>query len=111
MAASRTATRVARPRKGPDLHLQPEDDWQERGACRDESPSLFFAPDHESPHQRRLRESAAKAVCSRCPVRLACRAYAVQTGELYGIWGGTTERERWHTHQRATRASSAVATL
>lgn len=104
------ATRAARPRKGPDPLQQPEDEWQERGACRDESPSLFFAPDHESPHQRRLRESAAKAICSKCPVRSACRAYAVQTGELYGIWGGTTERERAHPHSRSLRANADAKT-
>lgn len=109
--AERPATRAARPRKGPDPFQQPQDEWQERGACRAESPSLFFAPDHESPHQRRLRESAAKAICSKCPVRTACRAYAVQTGELYGIWGGTTERERaHHPHSRPSRADAGAKT-
>lgn len=104
------ATRAARPRKGPDPLRLPQDEWQERGACRGESPSLFFAPDHESPHQRRLRESAAKAICSRCPVRAACRAYAVRTGELYGIWGGTTERERVHPNARRLHADSDANT-
>jgi hypothetical protein len=37
---------------------------------------------------------AAKAICANCPVRTLCRAYALGSGELYGIWGGTTERER-----------------
>ncbi len=104
------ATRAARPRKGPDLLLRPEDDWRERGACRDENPSLFFAPDHESPHQRRLRETAAKTICSHCPVRTACRAYAVKTGELYGIWGGTTERERARGHSRTLQSTSDAKT-
>lgn len=99
-------TRAARPPVGPDPLRQPDDDWQERGACRGENPSLFFAPDNESPHQRRLRETAAKSICSRCPVRAACSAYAVQTGEVYGIWGGTTERERSHTGQRVLREGS-----
>ena len=104
------ATRAARPRKGPDPSRQPDEDWQERGACRDENPSLFFAPDHESPHQRRLREYAAKAICSHCPVRAACRAYAVQSGELYGIWGGTTERERVRPHSRSSHTDSDAKT-
>jgi WhiB family transcriptional regulator, redox-sensing transcriptional regulator len=104
------ATRAARPRKGPDSYLQPEDDWQERGSCRGENPSLFFAPDHESPHQRRLRETAAKTICSRCPVRTACRAYALETGELYGIWGGTTERERARPQTRSLRPGSGART-
>lgn len=36
----------------------------------------------------------ARAVCARCPVRVACREYAVETGAPYGIWGGTTPKER-----------------
>jgi WhiB family transcriptional regulator, redox-sensing transcriptional regulator len=107
---SPTRPRAARPRKGPDPVRQPEDDWQERGACRGESPSLFFAPDHESPHQRRMRETAAKLICAHCPVRAVCRAYALQTGELYGIWGGTTERERARPHARALRADADAKT-
>jgi WhiB family transcriptional regulator, redox-sensing transcriptional regulator len=91
---ARPATRSARPRKSPVQYPGPGRQWQELGACRDASPSLFFAPDNESAHQRRFRESAAKQVCAHCPVRTMCRAYALQTGELYGIWGGTTERER-----------------
>jgi WhiB family redox-sensing transcriptional regulator len=102
----RPATRAARPRKGPDPQLWQDEQWRNSGSCRDENPSLFFAPDHESPHQRRLRETAAKAICARCPVRTACRAYALRTGELYGIWGGTTERERSRSHARASRAAS-----
>lgn len=39
----------------------------------------------------------AKAVCARCPVREACLAWALQheTGRgRFGIFGGTTPRER-----------------
>lgn len=102
--------RAARPRKAPVAPSLPDDDWQEQGACRSANPSLFFAPDHESSHQRRFRETAAKAICAHCPVRSICRAYALQTGEVYGIWGGTTERERLRSqaaHQR--RPADATA--
>lgn len=100
------ATRAARPRRGPELPRRQDDDWQENGACRTENSSLFFAPDNENPHQRRFRETAAKAICGHCPVRAECRAYALQTGELYGIWGGTTERERARSYLRAPRTST-----
>ncbi|HEU5356177.1 MAG TPA: WhiB family transcriptional regulator [Actinocrinis sp.] len=108
VAGTRPATRAARPRKAPVPYPHPDDDWQERGACRSANPSLFFAPDHESNHQRRFRETAAKAICAHCPVRAICRAYALQTGELYGIWGGTTERERTRTnaHHRQPAADA-----
>ena len=105
----RTATRAARPRKAPGPYPMPDDEWQERGSCRTANPSLFFAPDHESNHQRRFRETAAKAICAHCPVRAVCRAYAMQTGELYGIWGGTTERERMRAN--ANRRQAAAGSL
>ena len=80
-----------------------EDQWQEHGACRKTNPALFYAPENEGSHQRRFRESAAKAICAHCPVRALCRTYALQAGELYGIWGGTTERERQGDTQTAAR--------
>ena len=36
----------------------------------------------------------AKAVCAGCPVREACLDYALANSEHFGVWGGTTERER-----------------
>ncbi len=104
-APPRPATRAARPRKAPAPYPAP-DDWQERGACRSANPSLFFAPDNETNHQRRFRETAAKAICAHCPVRAVCRAYALQTGEVYGIWGGTTERERMRSATQHRRAAA-----
>ena len=108
-SSNRPATRAARLRKAPGPYPVPDDDWQQRGACRTASPSLFYAPDNEGNHQRRFREAAAKAVCSHCPVRAICRAYALQSGELYGIWGGTTERERQDAGYRASRGASGAA--
>jgi len=35
----------------------------------------------------------ALALCSICPVRQACLAYAVETGQVFGIWGGKTQPE------------------
>ncbi|HEV3170079.1 MAG TPA: WhiB family transcriptional regulator [Actinocrinis sp.] len=86
--------RAARPRSAPDVYTRLDVAWQERGACRQVDSSLFFAPEGEGRAQRRFRESAAKAVCAYCPVRVACRSFALATGEPYGIWGGTTETER-----------------
>ncbi|AUG80455.1 WhiB family transcriptional regulator [Kitasatospora sp. MMS16-BH015] len=40
------------------------------------------------------RETAAKAVCGHCTVRVECRRYALTTREPYGVWGGLTEIER-----------------
>lgn len=46
----------------------------------------------------------AKAVCKRCPVQPECLAYALERGEQWGVWGGTSEEERRSIKRRATRA-------
>ncbi len=94
LAALAPAPRAARPRSAPDVYTRLDVAWQKRGACRQVDPSLFFGPEGEGRAQRRFRESAAKAVCACCPVRIPCRSFALATGEPYGIWGGTTEAER-----------------
>jgi hypothetical protein len=62
--------------------------------CKGEDLGLFFGPDAEFVTARREREAKAKAICARCPVRPDCLAYALDTGEAYGIWGGLNEDER-----------------
>lgn len=70
--------------------------WTARARCAgaDVDPDAFFAAEGERGRGRRRRESEALAVCARCPVREACLAFAVGTGQPDGIWGGRTERER-----------------
>lgn len=46
----------------------------------------------------------SKAVCGRCPVRGACRDWAIETDQLYGIWGGLTRTERIREAQRRDAA-------
>lgn len=65
--------------------------------CRRENPDLWFS------HAKK-KEAKARQLCSTCPVRVACEATALATGERHGVWGGTTERER-----RDLRASDTVA--
>jgi hypothetical protein len=38
-------------------------------------------------------ELDALAMCRICPARAACLAYAVETGQMFGIWGGKTQRQ------------------
>jgi WhiB family redox-sensing transcriptional regulator len=69
-------------------------EWQYDGACRDAEPAVFFHPEGERGAARRRRAEAAKAICSRCPVLVECRAHALRVREPYGVWGGLTEEER-----------------
>src|SRR5512138_682230 len=67
--------------------------WQDRAACLDEDPELFFPPGNEwKGHEN--QEAAAKAVCNRCPVLEQCREKALVDGDPYAIRGGTTPAER-----------------
>ncbi len=69
-------------------------EWQLAGACRDAAGELFFHPWGERDPSRTRREVAAKAVCAGCPVIRQCRAYALETREPYGVWGGLSEHDR-----------------
>ncbi len=68
--------------------------WGVFSACREADPSLFFAT-------TRGDERAALVVCSSCAVKDDCLDFALNTRERFGVWGGTTERDR----KRLLRAS------
>lgn len=70
-----------------DLAVQESEPWAGRAACRGADPALFFpGPDDD--------ETIALGICARCPVRQPCLEYALEARERFGIWGGTTERQR-----------------
>nr|WP_308416933.1 WhiB family transcriptional regulator [Streptomyces sp. AJS327] len=93
---------------GPNADLW---DWQLLAACRGVDSSLFFHPEGERGAARSARETSAKEVCMRCPVRSECAAHALAVREPYGVWGGLTEDEREELMGRArTRMSPGPAT-
>jgi WhiB family redox-sensing transcriptional regulator len=63
------------------------EDWMKRGACRGTSPALFYA-------ERGEATDTAKAVCATCPIKAECLDFALRNCEMFGVWGGTSERER-----------------
>lgn len=83
--------------------------WQERAACREFGSDLFFERDNELRVVRARREDAAKKVCASCPVRVDCLRFAMSGPEQFGVWGGTTRRERAlrRRHRRRSAASAA----
>jgi WhiB family redox-sensing transcriptional regulator len=62
-------------------------EWHDRGLCNQTDPEAFFPEKGGS-----VRE--AKRICSRCEVKPECLAWALGSKEPFGVWGGTTERER-----------------
>ncbi|WP_214322809.1 WhiB family transcriptional regulator [Nonomuraea sediminis] len=67
-------------------------EWTERAACLDTDPELFFPISAEGPSSQQF--SRAKAVCGRCQVREQCLAYALETRQAHGVWGGTDPHQR-----------------
>lgn len=61
--------------------------WQMKAACLEADPEIFFP-------ERGGSSKAARTVCIRCDVRMECLRYALRNREQFGIWGGTSERER-----------------
>jgi WhiB family transcriptional regulator, redox-sensing transcriptional regulator len=66
--------------------------WRDNAACRSTDPELFFPVGNGSPALRQIGQ--AKQVCARCPVRMPCLEWALETGQQAGVWGGTSEDER-----------------
>ena len=63
----------------------------DEAACTTEDPGLFF-PDAGKGYAAKVKE--AKRICGTCPIESKCLAEAIKNNEEYGIWGGTTEKER-----------------
>lgn len=72
--------------------------WMADARCRDAGPALFFPGECADYHQR---VAQAVAVYGLCPVRIECRAWATETGQDDGIWGGAdfTQSRRWRATQ------------
>ncbi|MFF4385566.1 WhiB family transcriptional regulator [Streptomyces sp. NPDC001552] len=59
--------------------------------CR-EAATLFQPGERIDPSPRDAGH--AKGLCNSCPFIAECLEWALDTGELYGVWGGTTAYER-----------------
>jgi WhiB family transcriptional regulator, redox-sensing transcriptional regulator len=78
--------------------------WRDLAACRTVDPELFFPSTGADSAATQIEE--AKRVCAACPVREACRDWALRQRERYGIYGGMTENERRADASAAPRTSA-----
>ena len=69
--------------------------WMKRSAPCNGASTIFYAPEGERQTRRLRREGMAKQICADCSVQPQCLKYARDNGELFGVWGGETELERY----------------
>ncbi len=69
----------------PRIH-RPEP-WTEFAACQYVDADLWFPVKGGLPRR-------AKRICMDCEVRAECLDYALRGNEQYGVWGGTSEKQR-----------------
>lgn len=55
--------------------------------CSDADPELFFPAPGQIPTE-------ALRLCAGCAERRACLLFALETGQRFGVWGGTTAGQR-----------------
>ena len=78
-------------------------DWRDHAACSHLDPEVFFPVSASGASLAEIE--AARRVCQRCPVTTPCLRWALDLGQVSGIWGGTTEEER-----RVLRRTGAALT-
>lgn len=83
-------------------HLRMQDlillgEWADRGACRGEPTDAFFPVAHNTGRRGGTNSiyRRARTVCAGCPVRTECLTHAIRAGEIHGMWGGLTPKERF----------------
>ena len=75
--------------------------WRRLAACRGDGPDAWFPVGTTGDAVAQI--AATKAVCHRCPVRLACLQYALVSHQEDGVWGGYSEEERREMRRRWRR--------
>lgn len=64
------------------------DAFSDRCLAKGEPISTFYPPTGAA-------ATRAKQFCAACPVKDACLAYALKYDERFGVWGGTSEKDRF----------------
>jgi WhiB family redox-sensing transcriptional regulator len=61
--------------------------WRDLARCAETDPEVFFPDKGKSTRD-------AKKVCFACEVRAECLAFALETGQRFGVWGGLSYPQR-----------------
>jgi WhiB family redox-sensing transcriptional regulator len=81
--------------------------WKHQAACLDADSDTFFSVGYRITQQ----DEEALAICQECPVIRECLEHAIEVPERYGVWGGTTARERgWDSVGRPLKTAARRVT-
>jgi WhiB family redox-sensing transcriptional regulator len=83
----------------------PGRDWR-LAACRHADPELFFPVSASGPSLDQVTQ--AKAIYAGCPVRRQCLAFALDSRQDHGVWGGISEQQRGPGHGRHLKEIQAT---
>lgn len=113
MIAARWIIVRARLRPAPPRHYVTPD-WKFRGLCAqlavEESDPLFFGIEvREAPAKLIAAANGARQICRRCPVAALCLTDALETDQRYGVWGGTSGRQREKMQSRIAAGTPIAA--
>lgn len=78
-----------------------DDRWRDHAACEGSPPEWWF------PDEYGAQAAEARRVCASCPVRVDCLTYALAEYEVFGVWGGASERSRRLLRHRLARSPHA----
>jgi WhiB family redox-sensing transcriptional regulator len=78
-------------------------DWRIRARCREIGTDVFYPESSEDTEM----VDAAKSICEVCPVKPQCLEEALDTREVYGIWGGTSAWQRRALHRQRGQGVAA----
>jgi hypothetical protein len=90
---------------GHDAHDLAGQTWRTEAACRGESPERWHPP-------RGASIEGLRRTCRGCSVRLECAGYALKyASNNFGVWAGTSGRERLRARRRGWDARRLLAHL
>jgi WhiB family redox-sensing transcriptional regulator len=68
--------------------------WRSNAACHGQDPELFFASERDP------EVGQARIICGRCPSRAGCLTDSYTDGDIWGIRGGLSYRQRQYFLRR-----------
>lgn len=81
--------------------IQTLDELHDLGNCNGIGPEKFYPTTKKG-------EIMAKKICQNCIVIDDCLEYSITHREIFGVWGGKSERERERINRYRNATSSGV---